>query len=109
MNFRIVKKIFPSENFQKFGTMASCEDCDMAEPVRSLDESGPLVMGPGAKKGIDGAFAGPLSKLTSDENSSVQLAKKYAMEQSIKMVKCMVKVQDGSSMGCRTLGKSSEW
>ena len=86
MNFRIVKKIVPSENFQKFGTMASCEDCDMAEPVRSLDESGPLVMGPGAKKGIDGAFAGPLSKLTSDENSSVQLAKKYAMEQSIKMV-----------------------
>ena len=58
---------------------------DVPDPVSGLSESGILVMGPGAKR-ADSGFVGPTSKLNQDENMAVQLAKKYAMEQSIKMV-----------------------
>ena len=43
-------------------------------------------MGPGARRDTMGTMGLPLPKLSSDQNSAVQKAKKYAMEQSIKMV-----------------------
>ena len=63
-------------------------DSDRVEPVSvgHLDQTGPLVMGPGARRDTMGIMGMPLPKLNSDQNSSVQKAKKYAMEQSIKMV-----------------------
>ena len=61
-----------------------------ADPVSGLNETGVLVMGSGAKR-TDSGFVGPTSKLNQDENRAVQLAKKYAMEQSIKMVRSVMK------------------
>lgn len=54
--------------------------------IGQLEQTGPLVMGPGARRDSMGGMGLPLPKLSSDQNSSVQKAKKYAMEQSIKMV-----------------------
>lgn len=51
-----------------------------------LDQTGHLVMGSGARRDTGSLFGTSLPKLTSDEASRVQKAKKYAMEQSIKMV-----------------------
>lgn len=42
--------------------------------------------GPGSRLGILGALAAPLIKLSTEQNEAVAKAKKYAMEQSIKMV-----------------------
>jgi len=49
-----------------------------------LDQTGHLVMGPGARR--DSSTSLGLMKLTTEEQERVQKAKKYAMEQSIKMV-----------------------
>lgn len=54
--------------------------------IGELDQTGPLVMGPGARRDTMGGMGLPLPKLSSDQNSAVQKSKKYAMEQSIKMV-----------------------
>ena len=54
--------------------------------IGHLEQTGPLVMGPGARRDTMGTMGLPLPKLSSDQNSAVQKAKKYAMEQSIKMV-----------------------
>ncbi len=51
-------------------------------PPTNLLETGHLVMGPGAKRDS----GGQLTKLTPVQMEAVQKAKKYAMEQSIKMV-----------------------
>ena len=46
-----------------------------------------LLLGPGARSNtIAGILGGTLPKLSSDQSDSVNKAKKYAMEQSIKMV-----------------------
>lgn len=46
-----------------------------------------LFLGPGARtNSIAGILGGALPKLTSEQSDSVNKAKKYAMEQSIKMV-----------------------
>lgn len=45
-----------------------------------------VFAGPGARYGILGALGAPLPKLTSEQQDAVNHAKKYAMEQSIKMV-----------------------
>lgn len=42
--------------------------------------------GPGAKSTLVSVLGGGLPKLTSDQEEAVKKAKKYAMEQSIKMV-----------------------
>ena len=52
--------------------------------IGHLEQSGPLVLGPGARRDIQAGV--PLQKLSSDQLMAVQKAKKYAMEQSIKMV-----------------------
>ncbi|TRY63824.1 hypothetical protein TCAL_00801 [Tigriopus californicus] len=55
-------------------------------PPSNLDQTGHLVLGPGARRDAAGLLAAPLSKLSVEQQSAVQKAKKYAMEQSIKMV-----------------------
>jgi len=57
-----------------------------AESVGHLSQSGHLVMGPGARRDTAAGFGAALPKLTADQQAAVQKAKKYAMEQSIKMV-----------------------
>lgn len=42
--------------------------------------------GPGSRLSIMAILGSPLPKLTSDQHDAVSRAKKYAMEQSIKMV-----------------------
>jgi len=54
-------------------------------PLPPLQESGGLVVGPGGKK-EGGRAAIALPKLSSSESLAIQRAKKYAMEQSIKIV-----------------------
>ena len=58
----------------------------ISKPVEGLEQSGHLIMGPGARRDSAGALGAPLSKLSSDQLAAIQKAKKYAMEQSIKMV-----------------------
>jgi len=53
--------------------------------VEGLVEEGAVVLGPGGKKDL-GTRALALPKLSSSEAHAVQKAKKYAMEQSIKVV-----------------------
>ncbi len=55
------------------------------EPPTNLVQSGCLVLGPGAKK-EQGNGGAALSKLSAAQAETVQRAKKYAMEQSFKMV-----------------------
>ncbi len=60
-------------------------DGSRPDPPANLMQSGHLVLGPGARR--DTASLGvPLAKLTPEQAAAVQKAKKYAMEQSIKMV-----------------------
>jgi len=57
------------------------------EPITDLVQTEKLVFGAGAKRDSSGALGlGGLQKLSSDQASMVQKAKKYAMEVSIKMV-----------------------
>lgn len=56
-------------------------------PIYNLAQSGPLVAGPGARNTtIPGLLGAGLPKLTQEQQEAVTRAKKYAMEQSIKMV-----------------------
>ena len=59
---------------------------DEAHVIGHLEQTGPLVNGPGARRDTMGGLGLPLPKLSSEQNVAVQKAKKYAMEQSIKMV-----------------------
>ena len=56
----------------------------LREPITGLQQTGHLVLGPGAKR--EGGAAGHLPKLNHHQQLTVQRAKKYAMEQSIKIV-----------------------
>jgi len=58
----------------------------ISSPVSGLEQSGHLILGPGARRDTAGALGAPLIKLSSDQQNAIQRAKKYAMEQSIKMV-----------------------
>ncbi|XP_046386037.1 poly(U)-binding-splicing factor half pint isoform X5 [Ischnura elegans] len=57
-------------------------------PIMDLVQTGPLTTGPGAKRdaAVPGLLGQGLTKLSSDLLEAVARAKKYAMEQSIKMV-----------------------
>ncbi|XP_071443172.1 poly(U)-binding-splicing factor half pint isoform X3 [Hetaerina americana] len=57
-------------------------------PIIDLVQTGPLTTGPGAKRdaAVPGLLGQGLTKLSSDLLEAVARAKKYAMEQSIKMV-----------------------
>ncbi|XP_069163975.1 poly(U)-binding-splicing factor PUF60 isoform X8 [Procambarus clarkii] len=56
-------------------------------PVREVDQSGTLILGAGAKKDdVVHLLGQSLPRLSSDQKDTVARAKKYAMEQSIRLV-----------------------
>ncbi|KAJ8667242.1 hypothetical protein QAD02_008904 [Eretmocerus hayati] len=56
-------------------------------PIYDLKQTGQVVAGPGAKfLSLPGILGAGLPKISSDQHDSICRAKKYAMEQSIKMV-----------------------
>lgn len=55
-------------------------------PLGELRQMGDVKFGPGAKSALLGILGGVLPKLSSEQQDTVIRAKKYAMEQSIKMV-----------------------
>ncbi len=59
-----------------------CRPC----PPLHLDQTGHLVLGPGARRDAIGLLGAALPKLSLEQQMAAQKAKKYAMEQSIKMV-----------------------
>ncbi|XP_018909855.1 poly(U)-binding-splicing factor half pint isoform X2 [Bemisia tabaci] len=58
----------------------------LAAPIYDVNQTGALVPGPGSRSGLIGILSAPLPKLSHDQQDAVNKAKKYAMEQSIKMV-----------------------
>ncbi|XP_045469398.1 poly(U)-binding-splicing factor half pint isoform X2 [Harmonia axyridis] len=57
------------------------------EYIYDIEQIGEVITGPGARcNSIAGILGGTLPKLTSDQADAVNKAKKYAMEQSIRMV-----------------------
>lgn len=55
-------------------------------PVYDVTQIGEVKFGPGARSALLGILGGSLPRLSSDQHETVTRAKKYAMEQSIKMV-----------------------
>lgn len=55
-------------------------------PVTDLRQLGDVEFGPGSRSALLGILGGALPKLSSDQHDLVAKAKKYAMEQSIRMV-----------------------
>lgn len=51
-----------------------------------MEQTGPVIAGPGAKKDALPLIGIGLPKLTPEQQDMVTRSKKYAMEQSIKMV-----------------------
>lgn len=61
--------------------------CVGFEYIYDLTQTGEVITGPGARSStIAGILGGSLPKLSSDDADAVSKAKKYAMEQSIRMV-----------------------
>lgn len=58
----------------------------LTAPIYDFNQTGQLMPGPGSRQGIIGILGSPLPKLNSEQQDAVTRAKKYAMEQSIKMV-----------------------
>ncbi|XP_073845467.1 poly(U)-binding-splicing factor hfp isoform X2 [Musca autumnalis] len=58
----------------------------ISQPVYDLKQTGDVKFGPGTRSPLLGLLGGALPKLSSDQHDAVSKAKKYAMEQSIKMV-----------------------
>ena len=57
-----------------------------SEPIYDLKQDGPLLAGVGARSTLQGILGAGLPKLYSEQQENVARAKKFAMEQSIKMV-----------------------
>lgn len=55
-------------------------------PLNDLRQLGDVEFGPGSRSPLLGILGGALPKLTSEQHDLVAKAKKYAMEQSIRMV-----------------------
>lgn len=55
-------------------------------PIYELRQVGEVKYGTGARTAQSGALGGALPRLTLEQQETVTRAKKYAMEQSIKMV-----------------------
>ncbi|XP_008546008.1 poly(U)-binding-splicing factor half pint isoform X2 [Microplitis mediator] len=59
----------------------------LAGPIYDLNQTGQVVAGPGAKYlSLPGILGAGLPKISSEQQDAINRAKKYAMEQSIKMV-----------------------
>lgn len=55
-------------------------------PIYNIKQIGDVAFGPGTKSSVLGIFGGTVPRLTSDQIDTVSKARKYAMEQSIRMV-----------------------
>ncbi|XP_055923632.1 poly(U)-binding-splicing factor half pint isoform X2 [Eupeodes corollae] len=58
----------------------------ISQPIYDLKQTGDVKFGPGTRSALLGLLGGALPKLSSEQHDTVTKAKKYAMEQSIKMV-----------------------
>ncbi|CRK94545.1 CLUMA_CG008047, isoform B [Clunio marinus] len=58
----------------------------ITEPIYVMKQTGDIAFGPGTRSAVLGIFGGTLPKLTPEQTDTVTKAKKYAMEQSIRMV-----------------------
>ena len=58
----------------------------ITQPVYNIKQTGEVVFGPGTRSALLGILGGNMPRLSSDQHETVTKAKKYAMEQSIKMV-----------------------
>ncbi|XP_016933744.1 poly(U)-binding-splicing factor half pint [Drosophila suzukii] len=58
----------------------------LSQPLYDLKQTGDVKFGPGTRSALLGLLGGALPKLSSEQHDLVSKAKKYAMEQSIKMV-----------------------
>ncbi|XP_037916997.1 poly(U)-binding-splicing factor half pint isoform X2 [Hermetia illucens] len=58
----------------------------LSTPIYDLTQTSDVKFGPGTRSVLLGLLGGALPKLTSEQYDTVNKAKKYAMEQSIKMV-----------------------
>ncbi|XP_037945485.1 poly(U)-binding-splicing factor half pint [Teleopsis dalmanni] len=58
----------------------------ISQPIYDVKQSGDVKFGPGTRSALLGLLGGALPKLSSEQHDTVTKAKKYAMEQSIKMV-----------------------
>ncbi|XP_075166036.1 poly(U)-binding-splicing factor hfp isoform X2 [Haematobia irritans] len=58
----------------------------ISQPIYDLKQTGDVKFGPGTRSPLLGLLGGALPKLSSEQHEAVSKAKKYAMEQSIKMV-----------------------
>ncbi|XP_028130450.2 poly(U)-binding-splicing factor half pint isoform X1 [Diabrotica virgifera virgifera] len=80
--------------------------CEGYEYIYDLVQIGEVITGPGARSStIAGILGGALPKLSSDDADAVSKAKKYAMEQSIRMVlmKQTIAYQQQQEAGQRNL------
>lgn len=78
----------PVENVQQNGYIKQEPNTrHFINPIENLQQTGKLVMGPGARRAsVCAGSAMNLPKLTSEQAEAVKKAKKYAMEQSVKLV-----------------------
>ncbi|CAH1173552.1 unnamed protein product [Phaedon cochleariae] len=60
--------------------------CEEYNYIFNLTQTGEVITGPGARSTTVAGILSPLPKLSSDDADAVNKAKKYAMEQSIRMV-----------------------
>ncbi|XP_051171369.1 poly(U)-binding-splicing factor half pint isoform X2 [Leptopilina boulardi] len=73
----------PSKKFRAEGNASDF----LQGPIYDLNQTGQVVAGPGAKYlTLPGILGAGLPKISSEQQDTVNKAKKYAMEQSIKMV-----------------------
>lgn len=56
------------------------------QPIYNIKQIGEVAFGPGTRSALLGILGGALPRLNSEQYDTVTKAKKYAMEQSIKMV-----------------------
>lgn len=71
---------------QILGKSADTKIPYLSQPLYDLKQTGDVKFGPGTRSALLGLLGGALPKLTSEQHDLVSKAKKYAMEQSIKMV-----------------------
>lgn len=56
------------------------------QPIYNIKQISDVVFGPGTRSSVLGIFGGTLPRLNGEQSDTVTKAKKYAMEQSIRMV-----------------------
>jgi half-pint family poly-U binding splicing factor len=78
----LLKKLKPDDG----SPIASMPAMDMQSLDSQMEQTGPVLAGPGALRTPTGILGLGLMKLTSEQQDMVTKAKKYAMEQSIKNV-----------------------